>query len=99
VTSNKFFIHKLKYNTMPSFFVDDVDIEVYEFWDSCSKSEKQELLELLRKDGIILMEDDTENLSPRELEFFDKLEKLKTCYYQLSNEDEVLINQIVSKYI
>lgn len=84
---------------MPSFYVDDVDIEVHEFWDSCSKSEKQELLELLRKDGIVLIEEDTENLSPRELEFSDKLEKLKTCYYQLSNEDEALINQIISKYI
>ena len=84
---------------MPSFFVDDVDIEVYEFWDSCSKSEKQELLELLRKDGIILMEDDTENLSPRELEFFDKLEKLKTCYYQQSNDEIRVIESIVRKYI
>jgi hypothetical protein len=84
---------------MPSFYVDDIDIEVSEFWDSCSEREKQKLLELLRNDGIVIMEDETENLSPRELEFFDKLEKLKTCYYQLSNDEIRVIESIVRKYI
>lgn len=84
---------------MPSFFVDDIDIEVNEFWDSCSKQEKEELLKLLREDGVLMIEDETENLSPRELEFADRLDKLKTCYYQLSNEDEAHLNHIISKYI
>jgi len=97
--SNKIFAHKLNFNTMPSFFVDDIDIDVNEFWDACSKREKEELLKYLREDGIVMIEDETENFSPRELEFADRLDKLKPCYYQLSNEDEILINQIISKYI
>lgn len=86
---------------MPSFFVDDIDIDVNEFWNSCDKIEKEELLEILRDEGIIL--NSTENLnhklSPNEIEFSDKLNQLKDYYYQLSNDDIQVIESIVRKYI
>jgi len=87
---------------MPSF---DIDIEVDEFWNSCSNREKEELLEILRDEGIIPITNDGLNpnlksyLSPYETEFSKKLNQLNDCYYQLSNNDIQVIENIVRKYI
>ena len=87
---------------MPSF---DIEVEVDEFWDSCSKREKEELLEILRDEGIIpktsgnLNPDSNSNLSPFEIEFSNKLDQLKDFYYQLSNDEIRLIEGVINKYI
>lgn len=90
---------------MPSFFVDDIDIDVDEFWNSCSKRDKEELLEILRYEGIIPKTSGNLNpnlksyLSPYETDFRKKLDQLNDCYYQLSNDDIQVIENLVHKYI
>ena len=41
---------------MPSFYVDDVDIDVDDFLSACSDSERKELIEALVEDGYIKRE-------------------------------------------
>jgi hypothetical protein len=86
----------------------DIDIEIYEFVRSCSKSEIKELIEELvendhlPKDVINTKGDVKKEMSRKtnsELEFSDKLDKLKEKYFSLSQEEELSLNNIFNKYI
>lgn len=80
-----------------------VDIDVDEFVSSCSKSEKQELIECLVDEGYlpksVVMTNSTENLGTYESDFNRNLDKLKEKYFLLSNEDEQVIQNIFKKYL
>jgi len=86
---------------MPSFYVDDIDIEVGEFLDSCSKKEIDLLIEYLTEDGHIAK--DT-NLTPnknRNLfddEWDEMIGNLRSKRLVISKEDEELLKQISKKY-
>jgi hypothetical protein len=86
----------------------DIDIEIYEFVRSCSKSEIKELIEELvendhlPKDVINTKGDVKKEMSRKtnsELEFSDKLDKLKEKYFSLSQEEELSLNNIFNKHI
>ncbi len=86
----------------------DIDIEIYEFVRSCSKSEIKELIEELvendhlPKDVINKKGDVKKEMSRKtnsELEFSDKLDKLKEKYFSLSQEEELSLNNIFNKHL
>jgi hypothetical protein len=86
----------------------DIDIEIYEFVRSCSKSEIKELIEELvendhlPKDVINTKGDVKKEMSRKtnsELEFSDKLDKLKEKYFSLSQEEELSLNNIFNKHL
>jgi hypothetical protein len=86
----------------------DIDIEIYEFVRSCSKSEIKELIEELvendhlPKDVINTKGDVKKEMSRKtnsELEFSDKLDKLKEKYFSLSQEEELSLNNIFKKHL
>jgi L-arabinose isomerase len=86
----------------------DIDIEIYEFIRSCSKSEIKELIEELiendhlPKDVINTKGDVKKEMSRKtnsELVFAEKLDKLKEKYFSLSQEEELSLNNIFNKYI
>jgi len=86
----------------------DIDIEIYEFIRSCSKSEIKELIEELiendhlPKDVINTKGDVKKEMSRKtnsELVFAQKLDKLKEKYFSLSQEEELSLNNIFNKYI
>lgn len=89
---------------MPSFYVDDVDIDVDEFLSACSSREIKEVIDALVEDGhlpknVINSEGGTPKRGVLEIEFIDKLELLKEKYYSLTLEDEQTIQEIFKKYL
>jgi hypothetical protein len=85
---------------MPSFYVDDIDIDVDEFLSACSTSERKELIEALVEDGYIKRDAilTPENKSRNPL-FDDACTKLIGNSWRLSKEDEEVIMDISKKII
>ena len=84
----------------------NVDVEVDEFVDSCSKREIKELIDYLVDEGHLpesVLDSNGDNkdskISYLEQEFIDNMDKLKGKYYSLSGEDESEIMKIIKKYI
>lgn len=85
---------------MPSFSVDDLDIDVDDFLEECSKSELQEVRDWI-KDYDSDVSSPNSGLVPDGLvhsEFRGCLEVLNHSYYRLTKEDEELIIKIANKY-
>jgi hypothetical protein len=82
---------------MPSFYVEDVDISVSEFLDSCSSKERKELIKLLQVDNYYFRDEDNENAL--EKEFNDEVIKLLGKRHSLTNEEEELILKITKKFL
>jgi hypothetical protein len=79
-----------------------IDIEPSEYVDECSKSDIKELIEELVFHGYINKSDsliDKEKISLMEQEFHEKLDKLKSKYYNLSPEDEETLKNIFLRYV
>jgi hypothetical protein len=77
------------------------EIEVDEFWHECSKSEKQELIDLLVEEGYVIRktkQPDDPNRNLLDEEWDDLCNKLQSIRQRLSVDDEQTIKQIISKY-
>lgn len=90
---------------MPSFEVDYIDIEPYEFVEACRPSEIRELIVALVEDGFLpestlSKTDNSKNrVSMLEGEFLEKMDKLSQKYYILSKDDELILETLFKKYI
>jgi len=93
---------------MPEFYVDDLEIEPYEFVRDCSKSEIRELIielveeEHLPKSALQQMntnKGNKRNTSILEEEFLEKMDKLSKRFHSISKEDEEILEIIFKKYI
>lgn len=89
---------------MPEFSA-EVDIDPSEFIDSCSKRERQRLVEILIEDGDIQPDQDTKNSNTgvrkpniNDLTFWDSLDKLAKCRDLLSIGEENFINNLATKF-
>jgi hypothetical protein len=89
---------------MPEFSA-EVDIDPSEFIDSCSKRERERLVEILIEDGDIQPDQDTKNGNTgvrnpniNDQTFWDSLDKLAKCRDLLSIEEENFINNLATKY-
>jgi hypothetical protein len=79
-----------------------IDIDPSEYVDECSKSEIKGLIDELVIHGYINQSDsliDKEKISLMEQEFHEKLDKLKSKYYNLSPEDEETLKNLFLKYV
>ena len=84
-----------------------IDIEVDEFVWSCSEYDIKELIKVLVEnehlpEGIIDQSGEIKTEYPRkgimEVDFSEKLEKLKLKYYSLSQEEEEFFDKVFKKY-
>ena len=78
-----------------------IDIDASEYVSECSRSEIKELIEELVFQGYIDKNNslvDMETLSIMEQEFREKLEKLKSSYYNIQLEDEEILKKLFIKY-
>ena len=89
---------------MPEFTA-EVDVDPSEFVDSCSRRERQRLVEILIEDGDIQPDQDTRNGSNgvrrpniNDQRFWESLDKLAKCRDLLSLEDENFINNLANKF-
>jgi hypothetical protein len=79
-----------------------IDVDVDEMLDACSRREKDELIDLLVEEGLVkrlVGKNGDSKLSIMELEFFEKIDRLKDEYYSLSREDEETMNNLFKKYL
>lgn len=84
---------------MPTFYTEDLEIEVGEFLSYCNTKEITELINYLIEDGYLPKNSTpTQKLGLFEAEFFEKIDKLKNMYYHINNEDLELIDNLVRKY-
>lgn len=88
---------------MPSFYSENIDIEVNEFLSACNKRELQELIEALYDDGHLekagykTVHTKKRVTLDRE-EYINAIDKLHDSYYSVSQEDVDLIKSIANKY-
>ena len=86
----------------------DFDIEVYEFVRACSKREIKELIKELVDEGHLpnFLYDEKGDLKKEmnrktssEIDFEDKLDKLKLKYFSLSKDEEDFLEKIFRKHL
>jgi hypothetical protein len=89
---------------MPEFTA-EVDIDPSEFIDSCSKRERDRLVEILIEDGYIQPDQDSKNgnngvrkSNINDQTFWESLERLAKCKDLLSIEEENFINNLANKF-
>lgn len=85
---------------MPSFYVDELDIDVGEFLDACSKREIKTLIEYLIEDGHIEKETvlPIKNRNHFDDEWDSIIGNLRSKRLIISDEDEKLIREISKRY-
>jgi hypothetical protein len=91
---------------MPAFYVDDLDIEVHEFLESCSTNEIKEVIDWLEEDGQLEhgfnITEHGFNITGRESinerMFLDSLFKIKDNWMGLSKEEEEIILNISKRF-
>lgn len=86
---------------MPSFYVDDIKIDVLEFLSECNRDEINEIILELSDSGYIpkyVLGANSKNDSRIESEFSEKMDILKTKYYSLTTEEETFLNNLFRKY-
>ena len=85
---------------MPDFST-EIDIDVDEFWDECSRHEKQELIDELVSRGFVLQISSPIETKPNllEIEWFNTISKLATLRQRVTLEEEQAIKELVSKYL
>jgi|694.fasta_scaffold106602_5 hypothetical protein len=86
----------------------DLDIEVYEFVRACSKRDIKELIKELVDEGHLPKDLYFENGEVKkemsrklssEIDFEDKLDKLKTKYFSLNRDEEDFLEKIFRKHL
>ena len=88
---------------MPDFSA-EIDIYVDEFWNECSRSEKNELIDLLVEEGHVMrvpnnsLDDEKQKPSLIEIEWNDMIDKLSNLRQRISVEEEQTIKALVEKY-
>ena len=91
---------------MPTFYVDEIDIEPYEYVESCSKKERKELIEELIESGYLPPSvknfgepDEKKNgFHPAEFMYESALDKLHGKYTVLTKEEEDIILKIANRF-
>lgn len=88
---------------MPSFYVDEIDIDVDEFVSACSIREREQLVESLVDGGYIDPKQTGKELGVRkpninDEKFWKSIEHLGRCRHLLSLEEEDFINNLAEKF-
>jgi hypothetical protein len=86
-------------------FTSEIEIDVEEFWDECSRREKNELIDLLVNEGFVKLVVDSsinnefQRPSLMEIEWNTMIAKLSTLRQRVTLEEEQAIKELVSKYV
>jgi hypothetical protein len=87
---------------MPTFYAEDIDIDVDEFLSACSSREKEELIDALIEDRYLKenckVDYKYELLSVPESFYIDAIDKIKGRWNMLTQEEEEIILKIASRF-
>ena len=80
--------------------VDDLNIDVDDFYYEMSDDDKVEMYELLKEDGYgsSLKKEDEKPLSVPEWEFTNIMSKISSNRLQLTNEEDEMLKKIASRF-
>ena len=87
---------------MPRFYENvevDIDIDVDEFLSNCDRDDIKDLVDSLREDGHLKIE----NMSPDGMSYMEEKHRyycshLAESYLQMSNEDMEILQKLAKKY-
>ena len=85
-------------------FTSEIEINVEEFWDECSRHEREELVDLLEEQGYVKRavpkgikpSHYTPNLM--EIEWDETMDKLSQLRLRITRDEEDMIKNLVNKY-
>lgn len=81
-----------------------VDVDVDEYWNICSRREKDELIDLIEEQGWVKRivrkgeKPNSQSLSILEIEWEEMCNKMNNIRLRIQPSDEETIKQILSKY-
>lgn len=84
-------------------FTSEVEVYVDEFWEACSRSEKDELIDLIEEEGFVkrighVKQSKKENISFMEQDHMNFCEIISSSYIRMSLEEIETIKQLAKKY-
>jgi hypothetical protein len=83
---------------MPTFYAEDLDIDVDEFLDACNDREINQVIEWLREEEHISNYSKTETESINDSTFNDAVIKIQNHRISLSREEEEFILNIAKRF-
>ncbi len=83
---------------MPQFYTEDINLDVDDFINACSRRELEELIDCLVEDGYVIRGVKDVNLSIPEIEFNQLLDKLSKNRLRLTNEEDELLKKIANRF-
>jgi hypothetical protein len=87
---------------MPTFYAEDIDIDADEFLSSCNDRDREELIDALIEGGYLkkdCKEDFKDyNYSVSEAHFVEAVDKLRSKWNMLTQEEEELIIKIANRF-
>ena len=84
---------------MPNFYSEaEVDIDVNEFMDACSRHEIEEVIDYLKETGYLSHLKNDSNMSLNESEFENNLLAISGNYLNVTKEEEEVISKIAKRF-
>lgn len=84
-------------------FTSEIEIDVDEFWEECSRSEKDELIDLIEEEGFVkrigyVKQGKKENISFMEEDHKNFCDTISNSYIRMSLEEIEMIKELAKKY-
>lgn len=84
-------------------FTSEIEVYVDEFWESCSRTEKDELIDLIEEEGFVkrishVKEGKKENISFMEQDHINFCNIISNSYIRMSLEEIEMIKELAKKY-
>ena len=84
-------------------FTSEIEVYVDEFWEACSRSEKDELIDLIEEEGFVkrighVKQGKKENISFMEQDHINFCNIISNSYIRMSLEEIEMIKELAKKY-
>ena len=87
---------------MPTFYAEDIEIDVDKFLSSCNDRDKEELIDALIEEGYLKKDCRKDfkdyNYSVSESHFVEAIDKLRSKWNMLTKEEEEFILKIANRF-
>lgn len=84
-------------------FTSEIEVYVDEFWEACSRTEKDDLIDLIEEEGFVkrishVKEGKKENISFMEQDHINFCNIISNSYIRMSLEEIEMIKELAKKY-
>ena len=84
-------------------FTSEIEVYVDEFWEACSRTEKDELIDLIEEEGFVkrighVKQGKKENISFMEQDHINFCNIISNSYIRMSLEEIEMIKELAKKY-